>query len=149
MYHVPKNPQLPRITLVILIFTYYAIISAFFALDSCSYIGTLVIGIAVSPPETLSSGMNVEIIWTALLLLINASRLGLFIGVLKIRRWGYRGIIMVEIFTIMHMLYQLFFDRSSITPQSLLVIGAGVIDTLILSYLLQPSVRQFFTSANT
>lgn len=145
MYHVPKKPQLPRQTTSLMICGYYAIIGSFFALSSCSYFGTMLIGIAVSPPETMSSGMNAGIFWTGLVLLLNVSRLALVVGFLKTRLWAYRGIFVVESITIINMLYELFVGQSPLTIWPLFEVVSGIVAVLILSYLSQPKARRYFS----
>ncbi|MBM7844076.1 hypothetical protein [Herpetosiphon giganteus] len=142
MYQVPKNPQLQRQGPILSICGYNAIVGSFFALASCSYIGTMLIGIAVSLPATLSCGMNAEIFWIALLLLLNASRFGLFIGLLRARRWAYRCIVLVEGITIINMLYELFVGQAPMTIWPLFTIVTGVVAVLILSYLSQPHIQK-------
>lgn len=144
MYQIPKNPQLIQHTPILLICGYYAILGSFFALGSCSYIGTLIIGIAVSPPETLISGMNAEIFWTTLLLLLNTSRLALLIGLLKTRRWAYRGIITLEISMGLNLLYEGCLGQSPMTIWPLFTFFSGVVGVGIMSYLAQTHIRQQF-----
>ena len=142
MYQVPKNPQLQRQGPILSICGYNAIVGSFFALASCSYIGTTLIGIAVSPPATLSMGLSAEAFWMALLLLLNASRLALGVGLLRARRWAYRGMFVVESITIINMLYELFVGQAPMTIWPLFTIVTGVVAVLILSYLSQPHIQK-------
>lgn len=135
MYRVPHNPQNQLSWPIALIFFYNAIISIVAAIGGCSLFAVMIY------TNRLHENQPLSLLWPAFFLLVTISRLGFGVGFVKFRSWGYRGLVIVEIITIISLLSRFMLNRERI---SWVEIALVIIAMPILGYLSRPNIKHQF-----
>lgn len=135
MYRVPHNPQNQLSWPITLIFFYNAITSIVAAIGGCSLFAVMMY------TNRLNGNQPLSLLWPAFFLLVAISRLGFGVGFVKFRSWGYRGLVIVEIFTIISLISRFMFNRERI---SWVEIALVIIAMPILGYLFRPKIKHQF-----
>ena len=141
MYEVPQNVKPISQWPIFFISIYYGAIGAVGAIPSCYFLMYVIF----DHQRILNSNNLANTLWFSLIFIANTSRLGLFIGLLRLRRWAYWCSISIEILIIISAVQVLSFDKMQILD--LIVIIIGIIALGILGYLFRPKVwRTFFAT---
>ncbi len=138
MYEVPHNTKPLSKWPVLIISLYYIFVGLIAAISSISFFVTMIYS------DMLNSNRLMLTLWFSLILIANASRLGVFIGLLSQRLWAYRGSMVIETLMVINAGYILFFSKPYRLNWPIII--SGIIALLILGYLFRLKVRHaFFT----
>ena len=139
MYQVPSQPKIQRSWPILLICFYYICAGLYAIIGSIGFI------LAMIETNLLGGSHTFFLLVLGLYLLINMSRLVLFIGLLKRWRWTYYAMLTVESLMLTNFVRKALINISSLTLISMLI---GLCAMLIIGYLLQPKIKhQFLRSA--
>lgn len=141
MYEVPQNVKPISEWPIFFISMYYGAIGAVGAIPSCYFLMYVIF----DHQRILNSNNLANTLWFSLIFIANTSRLGLFIGLLRLRRWAYWCSISIEILMIIHGGYTLAFSKIQI--YDLIIISIGIIALVILGYLFRPKVWRTFAAS--
>ncbi|WP_110518911.1 hypothetical protein [Herpetosiphon llansteffanensis] len=139
MYKVPHNVKPISQWPVFFISMYYGVVGTVGAIPGCYFLMYVI----WDHQRILHSNNLANTLWFSLIFLANMSRLGLFIGLIRLRRWAYWCTISIETITIISAVYiSLSFTRNHIL--NWIIISIGIIALVILGYLFRPKVWRTF-----
>lgn len=142
MYQVPQNVKPISQWPIFFISLYYGVVGAISVIPSCYFL----MYVSFYYKSMLNNDNLANTLWFSLIFIANTSRLGLFIGLLRLRRWAYWWSISIETLIIINAVYILLsFSRTHIL--NWIIITIGIVALVILGYLFRPRVWRTFAAS--